>query len=82
MIKLKDILEEKYGGGTYSVPADHKAFMKSSKGFGCHVCKYYSKEDGKHLCSSKHFIKWNDNSNVMKIDDPSKWCSDWFEPMS
>ena len=79
MIKLIDLLKEEYNGNDYVLPPDHKAFMRSEQGFSCAMCKYYSLQEGKHHCGSKEFELWN-GSPFMNIDDPTKWCSDWFEP--
>jgi len=81
MIKLTDFLKEEYSGNEYILPPDHKPFMYSKVGFSCAVCAHYSYENGEHKCSSGEFQKWY-GSEVMKIDDPTKWCSDWFEPMT
>ena len=79
MIKLTDLISEEYGGGEYSIPSNHVAFMHSPDGFSCANCKYYYHEDNKHKCGNDYFQKWN-GSEIMKIEDPTKWCSDWFEP--
>jgi len=43
------------------------------------VCEYHSYENDQHICGNSLFAKWN-GSEVMDIKDPTKWCSDWFEP--
>jgi hypothetical protein len=86
MIKLLDLLKE-------SPESEYPPYMYSSVGFGCHVCKYHSLEEGKHICSNKYYQKYiseqfpdlenpaelvDNNGNPIK--DPSKWCSNWFMP--
>lgn len=78
MIKLKELLEE-----SADTP---KPYMYSSTGFGCHVCEYYYKNsDGKHMCKNKNYQQLMGTEelvdyNKQPIKDPSKWCSNWFEP--
>jgi len=60
-------------------PKDHKPFTKSSKGFSCKVCEYFHEiGENEYECSSEYYQKWK-GSNKLEIDDPEKWCSDWFE---
>jgi hypothetical protein len=80
MISLIQILKEGYKGtGPYEQPSNHKPFMYSKDGFNCSNCKYYANKDGKHICNNEYFEQWY-GSEVMDIEDPTKWCSDWFEP--
>jgi hypothetical protein len=72
---------------------NYPPYMYSPIGFGCHVCKYHYMEKDKHMCSSKYYQKYiseqfptlennaelvDNNGNPIK--DPSKWCSNWFNP--
>ena len=34
---------------------EYPPYMFSPIGFGCHVCKYYYVEDGKHMCSNEKY---------------------------
>jgi hypothetical protein len=59
--------------------------MYSPVGFGCHVCKFYYKQDDKHMCSSIDYQEYIGTSELIdndgnQIKDPSKWCSNWFLP--
>lgn len=80
MIKLIDILKEHEEGEEYP------PYMFSPIGFGCHVCNYYYVEEGKHMCSNKQYQKYIGTNELIdpktgeQIKDPSKWCSNWFEP--
>jgi hypothetical protein len=78
MIKLTSILKEHEG--------EQKPYMYSKVGFGCHVCEYYYKEGDKHMCSNADYFKYIGTKELInpktgeQIKDPSKWCSNWFEP--
>jgi hypothetical protein len=82
MIKLIDILKEHEGGEEYP------PYMFSPIGFGCHVCEYYYMDGKKHMCSNKEYQKYIGTNELIdpktgeQIKDPSKWCSNWFEPKS
>ena len=78
MISLIKILQEEIKGEAV-YPANHQPFMYSADGFSCSVCRYYSYENDQHICGNSLFEQWN-GSEVMDIKDPTKWCSDWFEP--
>ena len=78
MIKLINLLKEE---------ESYKPYMYSSHGFGCHVCKFYYKEDGVHKCNNEDYMKYMGtgellDENKKPIQDPSKWCSNWFKPKS
>lgn len=65
---------------------EQKPYMYSAVGFGCHVCEYYYKRDGKHMCNNRDYIEWMGTEELVdesgrQIEDPSKWCSNWFEPI-
>ena len=79
MIKLLDLIKESDEG--------YKPYMYSAVGFGCHVCKWYYKEDGKHMCDNSDYVDYMGTKELVKgkgskeqIDDPAKWCSNWFQP--
>lgn len=86
MIKLTTLLNE-------SLESEYPEYMYSPKGFGCHVCHYYKKENGQHICTNDHYQeyikeKFPELENPAQlvdqkgnpIKDPSKWCSNWFKP--
>lgn len=81
MIKLADILNEH--------EEEPKPYMYSPVGFSCKVCKYlnYNKDESRWTCGSTHYQEWagthylNDEKG-QPIENPSKWCSNWFEPKS
>lgn len=60
-------------------PKEHEPFMMSKEGFSCSVCEYFNKEGKEFKCKNEYFIKWQ-GSDKLDIKDPTKWCSDWFEP--
>ena len=80
MIKLSNILKEE--------KEQYVPYMYSKDGFGCHVCKfYYKNEDGKHMCNNEDYVKFQGTEELLDnaknpIKDPSKWCSNWFKPMA
>ena len=79
MIKLIDILKEH--------DREPKPYMFSPVGFSCAVCEYYYKQDGKHMCKNQHYADYMGTNELVdengdQIKDPSKWCSNWFEPIS
>lgn len=65
---------------------EQKPYMYSAAGFGCHVCEYYYKRGGKHMCKSQDYIDYMGTEELVDaagqpIEDPAKWCSNWFEPI-
>lgn len=80
MIRLTDILKEHEEGEEYP------PYMFSPIGFGCHVCSYYYMEEGKHMCKNKEYQKLMGTDELINpktrkpIKDPTKYCSNWFEP--
>lgn len=67
-----------YGGkGKFTLPENHKPFMKvPAGGSSCANCLFLS-ECGKH-CTNKHFIEWYGSS---ELPTPiNEYCSDWYEP--
>jgi len=83
MIKLTSLIKEHETNGK---PEDWPPYMYSPVGFGCHVCEYYFTDEGKHLCSNQSYQKFMNTNELInpktgeQIKDPSKWCSNWFEP--
>jgi hypothetical protein len=80
MIKLIDILKEHKEG-----EEEYPPYMFSPIGFGCHVCNYYYMKDDKHMCRNKQYQEYMGTDELVddegnQIKDPSKWCSNWFEP--
>ncbi len=76
MIKLTELLKEEEG---------YKPYMFSPVGFGCHVCKFHFMEDGVHKCNNLDYIEYMGTEDLIDeqgnpIQDPSKWCSNWFLP--
>jgi len=77
MISLVKLLNEEEEG--------YVPYMFSPVGFGCHVCRFYFKEDGLHKCSNTDYIEYKGTNELVdeegnQIKDPSKWCSNWFMP--
>lgn len=92
MIKLKQLIKET----DESVTDDsvYAPFMYSEKGFSCKYCKFleYNKDESRWTCSNDDFQKYNaerfgkerahyllDNDGN-PIENPAKWCSNWFLP--
>lgn len=81
MIKLIDILKENKG-------ENPPPFMYSPVGFSCAVCKYLTrnKDEDKWVCANKDYQDYMgthyliDPETKESIEDPKKWCSNWFEP--
>jgi hypothetical protein len=78
MIKLIDLLREHQNGR-------QKPYMYSSVGFSCAVCEYYYKEGDMHMCSNQDYADYMNTNQLVdeagqQIEDPTKWCSNWFEP--
>jgi hypothetical protein len=89
MIKLTDILKEHEGG-------EYPAFMYSEKGFSCAKCKYLirNKEEDMWVCANDEYQNYMKSvgipenrahyllnpDNGQPIEDPNKWCSNWFIP--
>ena len=77
MIKLIDLLKETEG--------EPKPYMYSPVGFSCAVCEYHYINEGKHMCSNKYYQQYMGTNELVdeqgqQIKDPTKWCSNWFEP--
>ena len=77
MIKLLSLIKEE--------KEEYVPYMFSPVGFGCHVCKFYYKEDGLHKCSNPDYKAYKGTEELVdeegkQIKDPSKWCSNWFKP--
>lgn len=76
MIKLTELLKEEEG---------YKPYMFSPVGFGCHVCKFHFMEGKIHKCNNLDYIEYMGTEDLIDeqgnpIQDPSKWCSNWFLP--
>jgi len=70
MIKLINILSE--------VSEVSPPYMYSPVGFGCHVCKFYYKQDDKHMCSNASYQEHmgtselvDNDGNQIILDDPN-----------
>ena len=78
MIKLLELLNEHEG--------EPEPYSYSPVGFSCAVCEYHSMNGGKHYCSNKYYKEYTGTNELidpktgMQIKDPTKWCSNWFEP--
>ena len=89
MIKLVDLLKEDYGGpGKMVLPSNHKAGLQVPKGGSCCAnCKWWVHKDNseEYHCINTYYQEWagthylNDEKG-QPIEDPKKWCSNWFEP--
>ena len=78
LIKLADLIKE---GENAHVP-----YMYSAQGFSCKTCKYYFLDNGIHKCDNSNYRAFTGTGTLVDekqkpINDPSKWCSDWFEPI-
>tara|TARA_R110000868_G_C10817533_1_gene758349 strand:- start:512 stop:769 length:258 start_codon:yes stop_codon:yes gene_type:complete len=78
MIKLVDLLKE-------AEKQEYVPYMYSPVGFGCHVCRFYYKEDDLHKCSNPDYKAYKGTNELLddegrQIKDPTKWCSNWFKP--
>ena len=77
MIKLKDLLKEEYGGGTYEVPENHKAGLRVPKGGSCcATCKYWNKEE--EICTNTYYETWAGTNKIPFA--ANEYCTDWYEP--
>jgi len=64
---------------------EYPPYMYSPVGFSCAVCKFYSMENGKHYCANKSYAAYKGTNELVddegnQIQDPTKWCSNWFLP--
>lgn len=78
MIKLIDLLKETEG--------EPKPYMYSPVGFSCAVCEYYYMDRGNHMCNNQYYKEYMGTEELVdengdQIKDPTKWCSNWFEPI-
>lgn len=73
----------------YELGAQHQPYMVLSNGgtgpFSCAGCKYHFVKAGAHRCDRAEFVKFTGGSVLLDndgnpLDDPSRACSDWFEP--
>lgn len=93
MIKLKTILKET--NEVTMDDSYYPPMMYSEKGFSCKACKFlnYNKEENRWTCANTDFQKYQESIGIEKsrshyllddkgnpIEDPSKWCSNWFKP--
>jgi hypothetical protein len=92
MIKLKQLITETNESTTDDNV--YPPMMYSEKGFSCKVCKFlgYNKDEDRWTCSNAEYQKYNGGNfgesrahyllddNGQPIEDPSKWCSNWFLP--
>ena len=79
MIKLFELIQEENG--------ETPPFMYSPIGFSCAKCKFinYNKDEARWTCASPDYQKWAgthylNDENGQPIEDPNKWCSNWFQP--
>lgn len=78
MIKLINLLKE-------TEEHEYKPYMYSPTGFSCAVCEYQYKDNGVYKCSNKNYKAYKGTDELIDeegnpIKDPTKWCSNWFEP--
>jgi hypothetical protein len=87
MYKLLELLKE----DTNPAP-----FMYSPVGFSCAVCEYLirNKDEDRWVCSNTDYQQYMESQGIdasrshylldpktkEPIEDPTKWCSNWFEP--
>lgn len=89
MIKLSDILLNEV------LEQESAPYMYSPVGFSCAVCKYlnYNKDESRWTCGNTQYQEYQKSRGVEEsrahylldennqpIKDPSKWCSNWFQP--
>lgn len=79
MIKLKSLIKE---SSEESTP-----YMYSPVGFSCKVCSFlnFNKDENRWTCSSTNYQEYKGTHYLVDEDnqpikDPSKWCSNWFQP--
>lgn len=71
-----------YGGkGKFHLPTNHIAGVIVPKGGSmCGNCKFGDmRDDGPH-CTSTYWVEWNGGESRLPVDDPTTFCSDWWEP--
>lgn len=78
---MKKHLKEEFGGsGKFELPDNHQAGMIVPKGgSSCATCKYFSEKNGENHCGNTYWIQWNGGDTRIPIDDPTTYCSDWYE---
>jgi hypothetical protein len=76
-------MTDEFGGGRgpFILPDTHVAGMRVPKGgSSCANCRFARKlKDGPH-CMNTYWITWNGGQSRLPVDDPSTYCSDWYEP--
>ena len=83
MIKLINILKENEEG-------EYPPFMYSPVGFSCAVCKFLvrNKDEDRWVCTNSKYQEYMgtyyliDPETKEPIEDPKKYCSNWFLPKS
>lgn len=63
--------------GKFTLPDNHKPFIKVVKGGSCCANCIFLSVDKRH-CTNKYFIKWYGKDLLPKEID--SWCSDFYEP--
>lgn len=68
--------------GPFVLPPGHKPAMIVPEGGSCCAnCKFASSDDkGKFICVEPNYVKWNGDGTLDA--EPTKFCSDWYEPKS
>ncbi len=77
LIKKMGPVMERFGGGWFDYPPDHKLGMRVPMGgSNCAKCEYLS-SDHKH-CKQKEFIKWQHGNDELPMSDDI-FCCDLFQ---
>ena len=68
------------GKGPFVLPPHHVAGMVVPRGgSSCANCKFARmRDDGPH-CDNIYWIEWNGGNSRLPVDDPRRYCSDWWE---
>lgn len=73
----------------YSLGENHQPYMVLDKGgtggFSCANCNALFRKAGTYRCGRPEFMRFNGDSTLRDnegkpLDDPSRACSDWFQP--
>ena len=74
----------------FKLPIDHQPYMvlpRNNDGFSCANCRFlFTDTNGEHHCGNTNFASFMKGDTFLrdargeKLEDPSRACSDWFEP--
>lgn len=75
--------------GDFKLPAGHRPYMVLAKGgtgpFSCTSCSFLRKKGDENHCATPLFKEFTGSTLLTDekgdpLDDPSRACSDWFDP--